>query len=704
MKKIFTALSVIVLGIIAFFLLFGDALTELGMNPFDYARITDVDYTAIVVDEPNGNGKIYVTERLTFDIHAASNDNLFWELWRDLPEAYIDGVKVDYTVNFVKQILEDGTEIVYGQSSKLYWEDEDYTGYFRNYGPGKWYHSEGPYAEHLRQYECVFFYVDGLYREEVVFEIQYEMHNAALRYADCSELYITPYSEGSINHLNSFQGTILVPTPLMPDAGNYTANTYGTNANSFSFTESDTANPGYHTFAFSLDKTQLAFKPYNEYLEFSLVSYGEDKHKFTQNASVNDYYNDNVLDELQEEQEAYEAAPTLFRTIGICVLLASAFVTLLVLRFAFGIDKRMKRKHIFYEPEMQIDYFRDIPSEMDPNFATELVFSKHERPKDVQDAYPAVVLSLVRKEYIALEKISEAGSWSFSNVNIVLKYNPNKPAVSPIEENSLYMIYQPEQLQEPTKPMKTLTPTEELYFSLILRHASGDELSFCVFQNKIAQDYENTNAFVKNTKNSMLQIGIQQGYFQKADYKQPAEQVKRNANMLVLMGVLILLAGNIISYQTRLGLAFGAFFVLGIGCIAGAVHLYKRYRNYVLFTQFGEDEYAKWRGLYHFLNSETLMRERTVVELPLWEQYLVYATAFGIADKVIAAIQVRCPNIEQSPILSNPYYCSRSFHHGVYSFSGATRSAFHSARSGGYGGHGGYGGGGRGGGGGGGGH
>ena len=103
-----------------------DFLAEINWNPFDYARITDVDYKAVLVDEPNSEGKVVVTERLTFDIHAASKNNLFWELWRDLPESYIDGVKVDYQVNSVKQILDDGTEIVYQESPELYWDDYDY--------------------------------------------------------------------------------------------------------------------------------------------------------------------------------------------------------------------------------------------------------------------------------------------------------------------------------------------------------------------------------------------------------------------------------------------------------------------------------------------------------------------------------------------------------------------------------------------------
>ena len=100
------------------------------------------------------------------------------------------------------------------------------------------------------------------------------------------------------------------------------------------------------------------------------------------------------------------------------------------------------------------------------------------------------------------------------------------------------------------------------------------------------------------------------------------------------------------------------------------------------------------------------MNERTVVELPLWEQYLVYATAFGISDKVIKALKIRCPEASSSPVLSNSYYRSNHFYSSNRSFRRSVRRTSHIHRSGGYGGggYGGYGGGGRGGGGGGGGH
>ena len=684
MSKYIGYLAVAVLVI---FMLFGDLIEESNMNPLDYTRITDVDYRAVVVDEPEGNGKMVVTERLTFDIHAASQSNRFWELWRDLSEEYIDGVKVEYQVNSVKQLLADGSEVVYQESPRLYWEDYDFMSTASGLGPGKWFHSEGPYNENRMKFECVFFYVDGLYREQVVFEIEYEMTNAALRYNDCSELYITPYSEGDIVYLNSFTGEILVPNEIMPRPGNYEAHTYGTNANDFPLTESATANPGYHTFSFGLDESQLKFRSYNQYIEFTLVSYGEDKHIFTQNASVNDYYYDDVLAELREEQAKYDATPGTYRTAKIIVCVFSiAIAILIVLLVVFRTDKKIRKKHVFFEPAEQMSYFRDIPSALDPIFASALVFSKQKPPRHARDdGYAAVMLSLVHKRYIELAKIDEGKDWTFSNVKIIEKYK-----------------------SQGKTDLESLTPTEALYFNLIYRHTHGCDLPLSAFQKRVSEDYENTNAFVGNIEKAIINVGISQGYFQKADYKQPAKEVKKRALRYTVMAAILMVLGNLVSFNTRMDLAFGAYFILGLGLLISAFYLRKISHRYVLLTQFGEDEYARWQQFYGFLNSEAHMKEGTVTDLGLWEQYLIYATAFGMAEKVSSALNVKAHYVNMSPVLYNPYYRSRHFRIGHRRFRTATRSASYRARSAGFssgfGGHGGYGGGGRGGGGGGGGH
>ena len=173
-------------------------------------------------------------------------------------------------------------------------------------------------------------------------------------------------------------------------------------------------------------------------------------------------------------------------------------------------------------------------------------------------------------------------------------------------------------------------------------------------------------------------------------------QTKLIAKYFTIIGIILIVVVNFVLRQTYYDFAFGGFFILGFTCLLASLYLKKLAKKYILLTPFGEDEYAKWKGLYDFLNSETLMKERTIIELPLWEQYLVYATAFGISKKVISALKVRCPDMSSSVMLSNPYYTSRSFIYTSHSFRSAVRSASYSARSssygyGSFGGHGGYG-------------
>ena len=700
----------IVLGIIGFYLIifflpllinFSYLFEDMQLNPFDYARITDVEYKAVVVDEPDSEGKVVITERLTFDIHAASKNNLFWELWRDLPEDYVDGVKVDYKVNSVKQILEDGTAVIYEESPKLYWDDYDYVSSNQKYGPGKWYHSEGPYSESLEQYECVFFYVDGLYREEVVFEIEYEMHNAALKYNDCSDLYLALYSGSTVNHLESFKAQILFPNADMPAPGNYEVYTYGTNANDFPVKESATLNRGYYTFYFELDEDDLKFRPYNEYIEFDLVAHGEDKHIFTEHAPSNYYTDDDVLYEIYEEQQEYAQTPARYKRNKTIVFGLAMAGVLFVAVYCLRTDKRTRKQNTFYAPTEKMQYFREIPSDLDPHFAAALVFCKHKRPKDDSGVYSAILLSLARKGYISLVE------YGTNDIRITLKdfaIDLDASVTLTGSEATADTVSQtPEEAI--TKNVEPLTTCEEYYYNLLVRHASNDQILMSTLKRRVSSDYENTDTFATNMKNSTVNIGIKEGYFQKADYTRPKENIRTNAKFFLIVGIILLTLVNFISYHTRMDFAFGAYFILGFCCIIGSIYLFARSNKYVLLTQFGEDEYAKWRALYNFLNSETLIHERTIIELPLWEKYLVYATAFGLSKKISKAISIRCPEASESPILNNTSYRSSSFRHSGRSFRSAVRSGSYTARSGGgYSGGFGYGGGGRGGGGGGGGH
>ncbi|MBR6613577.1 MAG: DUF2207 domain-containing protein [Clostridia bacterium] len=728
MKKGYINPSTIIVVVYLFFFFISFAsefidFSEINLNPWDYARITDVDYKAVLIDESGSNGKIHVTEKLTFDIHAFSKGNLFWELWRALPEKYEDGVKVDYNVLSVKEILPDGSYRVYRPASRIYWYDYEY-----RRGPYHWFHSPGPYNPDYDRYECVLMYVNGLYREKVQFEIIYEMNNAALRYADCSSLYLTMYSESTIKYLKSFKAEILIPDKDMPDVGNYKAGTYGTNSHTFNFTESDFKNPGYHTFIIDLDESELKFRPYNQYIEFTLLSYGKDRHKFTDYASRNRYYNDPALQEILDEQEEYDALVPAARSTKTKVLVIAIIVSVIILFSTTLTINKLYKDNTFYRPSINVQYFRDIPSNLDPYFAATLVFSKERKKKELKEVYSALMLSLVRKKYISLEKKDMNIDWTPKNTvfKILAKVdnrqaepasNPNTIAynsttprpsimdrIAEMEKNPVTATKISKYYSDTYGELEELTPSEEAYLNLIYRYNRPDGLTMEQFQQRIKADYSNTDSFVKKVKRSVKNIGVLHGYFQTVEYDKEKNKMLAKAKSSRNWGLIFIIIVNFISHFTRLDYAYGAFTLIGIALLLKAYKISKIGRTALLYTQFGEDEYAKWKGLYDFLNSQTLMNEKTVVDLVLWEKYLVYATAFGISEKVIKALNIRCQEFEltPSPMFENRYYRSTYFRSSSRSFSSSVRSASRSYSS-----HmssGGYYGGGRGGGGGGGGH
>ena len=678
----------VLLIIIAAFIYEGYNSEELSLNPNDYCNLTDVDYTAILHDDPTGKANVEITEYLTFDVHASSKSNTFKELWRELPEDKVDGLKVTYDVKSVTQIKDDGTEIPYLETSKMYWEDEDYT----TDSTMRWHHSKGT-GRYPDNDESLLIYIPWTYRDKLTFKIVYSMNNAALKYKDCSELYLSMYSGNTIKKLKSYKAQILIPDDIMPST--YYAYTFGTSNSRIPFEESDSTNPGYHTFSISLDESDLKFNYHNRYIEFCLLAYGEDKHIFTKYAPNNKYSNDNALNECIEENEYYTKQNETFNTYKKVLFTASIIISIIVVYNTIKKYKTIKKKYTFYEPETKYEYFRDIPSDLDPIFASELVFMNDQfnENKEKKEEYAAILLSLVRKKYVKISKIKEDLDWG--SINTLISLEPIHTNNNVQDSNSTDQISTT--INENTTELEPLTTSERLYLELLERHTinSNNSITLSELQRKIDTDYVYTNLFVKDIeKKPALENGVMLGYFQQTDYNEPGKTLNKTAHNSLIFALILIIIVNLISYFTPMALSFGAYTILGVAFLWKYIYLTIKSTKLSLLTQYGANEQAKWRGLYNFLNSDTLINEKEVHELPLWEKYLIYATAFGISDKVIKAIKTHAQdlNINMSPILNNHSYIhstrfhstSRSFGHSIHT----------SSRGGGFRGHG-YGGGGR---------
>ncbi len=98
---------------------------------------------------------------------------------------------------------------------------------------------------------------------------------------------------------------------------------------------------------------------------------------------------------------------------------------------------------------------------------------------------------------------------------------------------------------------------------------------------------------------------------------------------------------------------FVAFAILGIiplfACfiplIILAIYAGKISKKYRTLTQKGVDERELWVGLKNYMEDFSLLKEKEVPDLILWEKYLVYATTFGIAEKVLKQLKTIYPQI-----------------------------------------------------------
>jgi uncharacterized membrane protein len=72
-------------------------------------------------------------------------------------------------------------------------------------------------------------------------------------------------------------------------------------------------------------------------------------------------------------------------------------------------------------------------------------------------------------------------------------------------------------------------------------------------------------------------------------------------------------------------------------------------------TQRGADEKAKAQALKAYLKDFSNLEEAPVGHLVLWDRFLVYAVALGVADELLDGLRVRLPNLADDPHLGAWY-------------------------------------------------
>ena len=90
-------------------------------------------------------------------------------------------------------------------------------------------------------------------------------------------------------------------------------------------------------------------------------------------------------------------------------------------------------------------------------------------------------------------------------------------------------------------------------------------------------------------------------------------------------------------------------------------------------------------GLKNFFNDLGNMKEKEVIDVKMWEEYLMYAQIFGVADKVAKQFKEMYPNVITDESYNNMVYINSIAYTGMHSASVAkSRAESYSSGGGGF--------------------
>jgi len=268
-----------------------------------------------------------------------------------------------------------------------------------------------------------------------------------------------------------------------------------------------------------------------------------------------------------------------------------------IIRVYYKYDKELR-------PDVNFDYYRELPSNITPAVLSKLMSIQGAGSKDIL----ATLMDLVRRKYLKVEEISVGRKKD----------------------------YRFTMLESETVNLKN----HEAELIHWLFYAIGDGSSVSL---KEIKDYAKASltqlSFQSNYKKWIKAVGKE---FKKYNYfGQSKESIKVTLKVILieiaaiflfaLLG--ILLGGQWFAFFPAL---FIVIFTGPVLIIYGAI-LKKK-------TRLGINEYTKWQAFKRFLLHFSNMKDYEIPSIAVWEHYLVYAISLGVAEKVISRLKVVLAN------------------------------------------------------------
>ena len=147
--------------------------------------------------------------------------------------------------------------------------------------------------------------------------------------------------------------------------------------------------------------------------------------------------------------------------------------------------------------------------------------------------------------------------------------------------------------------------------------------------------------------------------------------------LLGLIFAFILFIISILSYHPSSDMALWGSIFLGI---VSLITIFSPNDIFGQWTKNGRVYYLKWNNFKKFLKDNSLMEEHPPESIVIWNNYLVYGTALGVADSVYKAMKLYVPHVSDDDYY---YYDLYTFHRysGLIMLSSAFNTGIHASNA-----------------------
>lgn len=336
--------------------------------------------------------------------------------------------------------------------------------------------------------------------------------------------------------------------------------------------------------------------------------------------------NQNGLNEIETIQNNYQNQinfeSNLYSILTILMLLAC--FTPLIIYYRYGREPKIDYK---------AEYERDIPTNDPPAVVNAICgpgFSKKIGQPDM-DGFKATIMDLINRKYLLFENKSVNEEDDLVPSSMYLKVNTDKD-ISKLKEFEMDVL-------------DFLREFEEDGIIAMNRISTG------LSDRATAQSFRNTyNNWKNDIHSKLLTDDMLKKIFN-----------KKGDTIIKIFGVLGLIISAVVFIITILSPLPAAYYALIASIILAVVSIISLILPQTIggqWTTYGEEYDAKWHNFKKYIKDFSLIKEYPPESVKIWNKYLVYATALGVADAVRKAMELYLPNdeLEGSDLYMFHYY------------------------------------------------